>query len=58
MEVYVLFRIEQSNQQPPGKLQVYQKKINPTDEGHVVDMAHFDTGKTTPHAIPRSFAKK
>ncbi|XP_031568622.1 phosphoinositide 3-kinase regulatory subunit 4-like [Actinia tenebrosa] len=39
-----VFRIEQSNQQPSGKLQVYQKKINPTEEGHVVDMAHFDTG--------------
>ncbi|EDO39636.1 predicted protein [Nematostella vectensis] len=39
-----IFRIEQSSQLPPTRLQVYQKKINRSEEGHVVDMAHFDTG--------------
>jgi hypothetical protein len=48
-----LFRIEQSSQQPPTKLQVYQKKVDPTEEGHVIDMAHFDTGRTDPHDLLR-----
>lgn len=35
-------RIEQSSQQ--SKLQVYQTKVDPKEEGIVVDMAQFETG--------------
>jgi len=37
------------------KLQVYQKKVNPTDEGSVVDMAHFDTGETYPSPVGKNW---
>ena len=37
-------RIEQSSQQASSRLQVYQKKVDPQEEGVVVDMAQFETG--------------
>ena len=53
-EIDHIFRIEQSSLQPASKLQVYQKKVNPTDEGCIVDMAHFDTGKEL--VLPKLFS--
>ena len=40
-------RIEQSMQQTQSRLQVYQKKLDLSDEGGLVDLAQFETGNLT-----------
>lgn len=37
-------RIEQSSQQPNSRLQVYPKKVDPKEEGTVVELTQFETG--------------
>lgn len=39
-------RIEQSSQQPNSKLQLYQKKVDPKEEGTVVELTQFETGNS------------
>lgn len=39
-----VIRIEQSSQQPSSRTPLFMKKVDPKEEGMVVDMAKFETG--------------